>query len=109
MTLLQKIKDGIKETNYIVNIADVKSLLKELEEANKKITLLENKVTELELIISGECDLIKENGAYYSDNKGGKYCVRCYEENQERIALSSAQIGPRNIFKCSKCGYDAIY
>ena len=64
MLTLDTIKKGFKDINDLVNLADVRVMVKELEVANEKILELENQVKELELQVNNENNL-KKNGELF--------------------------------------------
>lgn len=109
MITLDMLKKGLKDINDLVNIADVKMIVKELEEANKRILELEGQVKELELQVNGESNLTKKYGSVYIDEKGGKYCVRCYEIEHKRVPLGTQRVAGKIAYECPECRYKGIY
>ena len=109
MITLDTIRKGFKDINDLVNLADVKVMIKELEVANEKILELENQVKELELQINNENNLTKKWGAIYSDGKGGHYCVRCYEVDHKRIPVGTNRLNGKVFYECPECNYKGNY
>ncbi|MGL4572897.1 MAG: hypothetical protein ACRCVJ_17755 [Clostridium sp.] len=109
MITLDMLKKGLKNINDLVNISDVKMIVKELEDANNKIIELEGQVKELEQQVNGESDLTKKWGSVYSDGKGGKYCVRCYELEHKRVPLGCNRVAGKQFYECPECNYKGSY
>ncbi|MDM0600261.1 hypothetical protein QTH13_13390 [Clostridium perfringens] len=99
----EKIKKFLSDGNEILSLPDKIELKKCIKNLNNELIEAKEEIKRLKELLNDKITLKRNINGYFEDEKGIKYCSRCWEVDTKKVSLKNEIRSMREVLVCPNC------